>query len=173
MENNDIGKLDGCIRTYTGIKLNLFNPHPGMIHRLDIIKGLSYKPHFGGQSPAFFSIAAHSLLVRDLANEENERSVNMVRAALLHDAAEAYIGDMIKPLKVHLPLFVDVERGLMAVIFGHFEVDPEWLLFLKKYDIAAQREEMADFWRDDKRLVYQMPDVMEKVFEKAMAEAGI
>jgi hypothetical protein len=70
--------------------LDLLHPDASHIRFEDIASGLSYKSHYAGQTPAFFSIAQHSLLVLDLLESEKEPIPNgLKKAALLHDAAEA------------------------------------------------------------------------------------
>ena len=87
----------GIILTLTGKHFNLFEPAPQMIDIRDITAGLSNKGHFSGQTPSFFSIAQHSIMVCDefsfLGPHNDDPGLKLL--ALLHDAAEAYTGNMI------------------------------------------------------------------------------
>ena len=142
---NNISK--GIINTYSGLMVDLFNPTSDMINIMDIAKGLSYKAHFAGQKPLYFSIAQHSVLVYDLMRE-NVNDEKMLLLALLHDASEAYIGDMVKPLKNHLPFFREVEDKLMEVICERYALDFNKLKDIKRYDLIAQDLEFKTFYED-------------------------
>lgn len=159
-------QLDGCINTISGKKFNLFQPTAEMIELEDIAKGLAYKPHFGGQSPRFFSIAEHSMLVRLLVKTNTVHVTPGIElAALLHDAAEAYIGDMIKPLKVHIPFFCEVEDRIMDTIFGIFQLPVATIKLIKKYDILAQEIEYNCFYRGDTYpLQYHDPETAYRLY---------
>lgn len=153
-------QLDGCINTISGKKFNLLEPTVEMVDLLDIAKGLAYKPHFGGMSPRFFSVAEHCLLVRYLLLKNTVHvSPGIELAALLHDAAEAYIGDMIKPLKVHLPFYCEVEERIMKVIFEAYGLKMYLLKLVKKYDIKAQEIEYNCFFKGSEYpLLYHDPE---------------
>lgn len=105
------------ISTYLG---NRFWPEEPRIDRIaleDIAHGLAYQCRFNGQTRAFYSVAQHSLLVARILPP------HLQRAALLHDAAEAYLGDIVKPLKRLLPDFARIESGVTALIAQAFGVD--------------------------------------------------
>ena len=153
-------QLDGCINTISGKKFNLLEPTVEMVDLIDIAKGLAYKPHFGGMSPRFFSVAEHSLLVRYLLIKNTVHvSPGIELAALLHDAAEAYIGDMLKPLKVHMPFYCEVEDRILKVIFERFGLKVYLLKLLKKYDLKAQEIEYNCFFKGSEYpLQYENPE---------------
>ena len=75
---------DGCIDTYSGLKFSFKNPKPEQIEIYDIARGLSFRGHFGGQTPKFFSVAQHSLFVCDLLPLRFKYNYQMNMAALLH-----------------------------------------------------------------------------------------
>ena len=81
------------IQTYTGRKFSLINPKPEDVDIIDIAYSLSRQCRFNGHTLFFYSVAQHSLLVSQNVSKENEKW------GLLHDAAESYIGDIVKPLK--------------------------------------------------------------------------
>lgn len=64
---------------------------------------------FGGQCPRPYSVAQHSLWCLEAARRM-KLPLSVQIACLLHDAAEAYVGDVVKPLKVMLPEFWPIER---------------------------------------------------------------
>jgi 5'-deoxynucleotidase YfbR-like HD superfamily hydrolase len=86
------------IQTVSGRRVNPFEPDPAEIDPHDIAQALSNLCRFGGHCRVFYSVAQHSALVSDLV-EGDGSDPEMVMAALLHDASEAYLGDMPHPLK--------------------------------------------------------------------------
>lgn len=87
---------EGLFNTKSGKVINLLHPTEEMIDIRDIAGALSKICRFGGHTSQFYSVAQHCVLVAAMAPE------NIKKEALLHDAAEAYLGDVIKPLKVKL-----------------------------------------------------------------------
>lgn len=106
------------IKTYSGVWIDFSDPKPGMIRLFDIAHALSQVCRFGGQCDPFYSVAQHSLLVSDLVLEPHEAW------GLLHDASEAYIGDMVSPLKRLLPSYREIEDRMMKAIAERFGLDP-------------------------------------------------
>jgi hypothetical protein len=155
----------GIILTLTGKHFNLFEPTPQMIDIRDIAAGLSNKGHFSGLTPSFFSIAQHSIMVCDefsfLGPHNDDPGLKLL--ALLHDAAEAYTGDMIKPLKVRLPRFVEVEENIMQAICARFGLDYSSLHLIKPSDLFIQEVEYNAFYRGG-RMRYMIPVQSKKVF---------
>jgi len=68
----------------------------------------------------------------------------MQLAALLHDASEAYLGDMVKPLKVLLPEFARIEDQVTEIIAAAFGVDFSDYVAIKKADLVALATEKRD-----------------------------
>lgn len=164
-KNKTINKMDGIhirpgihIITYSGKKFNYFEPNVDQVETIDIAKGLAYKPYFGGQTPKFFSIAEHCLLVNDLLPPKVPREIRL--AALLHDAAEAYIGDMLSPIKAHLPLYCTVEDAILQAVFKKFNLEVSLLRDIKYYDLKAQEIEYDVFYNNNRTyyIKYLSPD---------------
>jgi len=149
-------KTDGCFRTFTRKKFNILNPTFEMIDIVDIAKGLAYKPHFSGFSPKFFSIAEHSLLVEEYTKSyHGETNYKLRLEALLHDASEAYTGDMIKPIKNLLPNFVLIEKRIQKTIYQKFGIRPlKDGHSVKHFDNIAQDIEAGLFYSDDENRKY-------------------
>lgn len=108
--------LDACILTYTGQYVNLRDPDPATINIVDIAHALSQINRFGGHTRRFYSVAQHCILASQLAPLEYRLHV------LLHDAAEAYLGDMVQPLKIMTANreYRDLEGMMQARIFQRF-----------------------------------------------------
>jgi hypothetical protein len=118
-----------CIRTASGIYMNVFEPTPEMVCIEDIAHALTYQCRFGGHLPTFYSVAHHSLNCSYLIDEPE-----LKLAALLHDASEAYLLDIPRPIKQRLRDYKEIEDGLMRVIANKFGF--EWPLHpeVKKVD---------------------------------------
>lgn len=103
-----------CIRTVSGIYMNVFQPTIDMICIEDIAHALSMQCRFGGHLPVFYSVAQHSVMVSLLVSEES------ALAALLHDASEAYLLDVPRPIKQKLTNYKAIEETLMHLIAEKF-----------------------------------------------------
>lgn len=81
------------ILTRSGRKFDLARPTADMVDPADIAHSLSMQCRFNGHTSRYYSVAQHSYLVADLVPAEDQL------AGLLHDATEAYVGDLVRPLK--------------------------------------------------------------------------
>lgn len=105
------------ILTSTGKRCDLFEPDADMIDPRDISHALAHLCRFNGHTREFYSVAQHSCIVAELVPEEHKL------AALLHDATEAYLGDMTRSLKQWMPDY----RGFEDVI---------WMRVCERFDLA-------------------------------------
>lgn len=135
--------------TASGKVFDLHRPHPDDIDSLDIAHGLSQICRYNGRTPIFYSVAQHSLLVASLAAHADEPPT-VTLAALLHDAAEAYTGDIIRPLKGLLhPTFHAHELAIETAIREKFSIsEKDWRRGMK-YDLPACRVECMAFWPEE------------------------
>ena len=148
----------GIILTLTGKQFNLFEPTPEMIDIRDIAAGLANKGHFSGLTPSFFSIAQHCIMVCDeFAFWDFCTDPKLKLLALLHDAAEAYIGDMIKPLKVRIPQYAQMEDKIMNAICARYGLDFSSLYLIKSTDLFIQKVEYNGFYNNG-RITYMKPE---------------
>jgi hypothetical protein len=111
MENLNI---PNCIRTVSGIYIDVFNQDPDEIDIEDIAHALSMQPRFWGNLYAFYSVAAHSLNCMSLVSDEYKL------AGLLHDASEAYLLDIHRPIKHRIANYREIEDRLMYCIAGKY-----------------------------------------------------
>ena len=114
------------LQTVSGRWVNPFDPDPAQLDAGDIARALANQCRFGGHSRVFYSVAQHSVIVSRLV-EERGGDVEDVFAALMHDAAEAYLGDMPHPLKHRSPLgaaFKEAEDHLELAIRDRFAIKP-------------------------------------------------
>lgn len=100
------------METFTGLEVNPLNMQPNQILITDIAHALSLQCRFNGHCKYFYSVAQHSIHVGKLFNESHLRLFG-----LLHDAAEAYLGDIINPLKEAIPAYKVHEDILQTQIF--------------------------------------------------------
>ena len=100
---------DWC-QTFTGKAFHPMDPRPEEIEILDIAHALSMVCRFCGHCREFYSVAEHS--IRCSVNVPEAYAL----AALMHDASEAYIADVLRPIKPYLIGYKDIESNVMAVI---------------------------------------------------------
>lgn len=86
----------------------------------DIAHALSNFCRFAGHCNEFYSVAQHSVFVSQLLSQFGPR---LALAGLLHDATEAYMGDVTRPLKQILPQYKEMENRLSDIIGAKFGVD--------------------------------------------------
>jgi hypothetical protein len=98
------------IQTYSGIAFDLENPTPEMVTIEDIAHALSQINRFTGHTQWPYSVAQHCMAVSEFV----DAPCNLW--ALLHDAAEAYLGDVASPLKQLLPEYSKLEEKVERVI---------------------------------------------------------
>src|ERR1019366_10480236 len=115
--------LDGFIGTFSGLRFWPLGPNPAKILIEDVAHALAHQCRFSGHASKFYSVAEHSVHVSRLCLPEH------ALWGLLHDASEAYLVDLPRPLKL-LPEFAayrEAERRLqraVAVRFGLPEDQP-------------------------------------------------
>ena len=99
-----------CIRTNSGPYINVFEPTLDMLCIEDITHAEAAIPRFAGHLNKHYSVGQHSIMAAQLVSSKNRK------AALLHDATEAYMLDMPTPIKNQLPDYKIAEDRLMRVI---------------------------------------------------------
>lgn len=119
MKTGDADRTGDWSQTYVGKELYILDPREEEICITDIAHALSNLCRFNGHCSSFHSVAAHSVLVSHLCKPKN------ALWGLLHDASEAYTGDMVSPLKRYMPEFQKVEDRLMEVICSKYGLPPE------------------------------------------------
>jgi 5'-deoxynucleotidase YfbR-like HD superfamily hydrolase len=126
--------------------VNPFDPDPAQLDAGDIARALANLCRFGGHSRVFYSVAQHSVIVSCIV-EERGGDVEDAFAALMHDAGEAYLGDMPHPLKHRSALgaaFRDAEARLEQAIRDRFRIKAN-VAELKAVDRALLATERRAF----------------------------
>jgi hypothetical protein len=111
------------------------DPRPEEVFIGDIAGALSKLCRYGGQCLQFYSVAEHCVHVANYAPDE------LKLTALLHDASEAYLSDVIRPIKSHLTNYLDIEAGLERVIADRFGLAWPWAPEVKRLDTAILADE--------------------------------
>ena len=112
------------LQTVSGRFVNPFEPDPEQLDIADITRALANTCRFGGHCRSFYSVAQHSVIVSELV-EQRGGDVEDVFAALMHDAAEAYLGDMPHPIKHRSALgeaFKAAEEHLERALRARFKI---------------------------------------------------
>lgn len=131
------------IQTYTGIKFDLVNPKPEMVSPVDIAHALGRLCRFTGHTANHYSVAQHCVEVSLRVPSE------LALVGLLHDAAEAYVGDVSSPLKALLPAYQEIEWKVWLAIAERFNVNPDDIHLVKDADRAALKDEMKLYLNGD------------------------
>lgn len=119
------------MQTFTGRAFYPLDPSPADIDPVDIAHSLAMQCRYNGHVQRFYSVAEHCVLLHDwfllgggrlTGRLADERSLHLAKWALLHDAAEAYIGDMVRPLKVNMPDFCRADELVTTAVAVRFHM---------------------------------------------------
>ncbi len=140
------------IETFTGATVNPLKPVWADIRIEDIAHGLSNECRFNGQCRFFYSVAEHSVRVSELLESE-ECSEQESLWGLLHDASEAFLKDLPRPLKCDPelgPLYDKCERRLMRAICLKFSLPMVQPLVVTSADQCLLATEVRDLMHGDR-----------------------
>ena len=138
-----------CKQTESGVAFDLLRPRAEDVHLEDIAHSLSLQCRWTGHCKSHFSVAQHSVLVAGLVPE------GLVGWALMHDAAEAYIGDISTPWKRELQTLEgepisSVESRILAAIAEALGLSPGGVpAEVKEADwrvLKAERRDLLRYW---------------------------
>ncbi len=139
--------------TYTKKKINPLQLQFDDIDIKDIAHALSLLCRGNGHIKYFYSVAQHSI---NCAREAMGRgySKKLIKACLLHDASEAYLSDIIRPVKQHLEKYLTIENNMQTLLY-------------KKFHITELSQEEADQIKeiDDVLLALELVELMERDIE--------
>lgn len=125
------------ILTSSGIYFDFLNPKIEAVRTDDIAHALSHVCRFSGHTRSFYSVAQHCVMVADLVPNEDKL------AGLMHDAPEAYLGDVTRPLKRLLPDYRRIEKTVEAVVLLKYGIEhiPDTV---KRADLVMLATEQRD-----------------------------
>lgn len=140
--------MKNTMTTFTGRHFDPMQIRTEDICIEDIAHALSLMCRGGGHLKYFYSVAQHSL---NCAAEAKARgwSERLQLACLLHDASEAYLSDIIRPVKANLTGYLEIESRIMEKI-------------LEKFNLSDLTEEERRMWKqiDDEMLYYELKNLM-------------
>lgn len=147
----DLQKIidEGWIETVSGSRFYPLQPHKSFFRLGDIAHALSYICRFAGHSSSFYSVGDHSIRVSLIVPEKD------AMWGLLHDASEAYLVDIPKPLKIYLPDYRRLEESVQSEIAQRFGLQMPMPESVKLADRILLRTEQRD-------LMPYSPDVWDK-----------
>lgn len=125
------------MQTASGRKFWPMDPRPEDVFIEDIAHALSMMCRFGGHCLEFYSVAQHSVLI------SRHLPAPYKLWGLLHDASEAYVVDLPRPLKASLPDYKVAENLVMSAIAERFGLCPVMPPEVKRADIAILADEVA------------------------------
>ncbi|MFT4099281.1 MAG: phosphohydrolase [Rhodoblastus sp.] len=121
------------IQTFTGRQFWPLDPRPEDVDIRDIAHALAHQCRYAGHCLRFYSVAEHSILLAQVV------SPAAAFAALMHDAAEAYLVDLPRPIKRSMPDYVAAEERVLAAILRAVGLD-----FIPNEVHAADRRILSD-----------------------------
>jgi hypothetical protein len=154
------------ITTYKKHRFSPLNPLPDDIDIEDIAHALSLMCRANGHFTRFYSIARHCINCSDYADG------SLALMLLLHDASEAYISDLTRPVKLGLPEYGVIEERLQAVIWERFGLSPTGadMRLIGEIDDMMLKLEFREFADEEIELntitPVTLPDFSPKTFEE-------
>lgn len=131
------------IQTYTGRRIDPLDPDPEALVIEDVAHALSHLCRFNGHCRVFYSVAEHSVRVARAVPAED------ARWGLLHDASEAYLADVPRPVKRRLPNYEELEERFMAVVAARFGLPWPMPEAVKHFDTVLLATEARDVMGTD------------------------
>ena len=130
------------LQTFTGRKFWPLDPLPAEVCIEDIAHALAMKCRYGGHCAAFYSVAEHSVLVSRLVPPA------LSLWDLLHDAGEAYLADVPRPVKPYLAGWHDLEARVLAAVCNRFGLPLAEPAEVKRVDFAITSDEKIALMAD-------------------------
>ncbi len=133
-------------RTYSGRMIDLSTPRPEDICLEDLAHHLARICRFGGAVHEYYSVASHSVYVANIVAAASGTTARRNRSALLHDATEAYLGDMVSGLKRLNPDYRILEDEWATCVETRFDVSFRRCPIIKDADLRARLSECRDLF---------------------------
>ena len=150
--------MDGAIQLHSGLMFDLIHPDPKRILLYDIAHSLARICRFTGHVDGFYSVAEHSVYVAQIIAGRLGDRHPAIAAGLLHDAEEAYVGDVASPLKRQLTNYGAIAEGVTEAIGIRFgidfaawkdvvhQVDMEMLAYEAEYFMRPKEHGTESYW---------------------------
>jgi 5'-deoxynucleotidase YfbR-like HD superfamily hydrolase len=138
------------IRTNSGLFIDILNPDPAMICIEDIAHSLSHQCRFNGHTDQFYSVAQHCVVMAVLYHTPESLRLT----ALLHDAAEAYLGDVVSPIKHLLHDYHALEDHMNYIIAEAFGLQYPFDPIIDQLDQFMLEEEFKLYFDNGKGICW-------------------
>ena len=138
------------MKTFTGLKVDPVQPKPEDITLRDIAHALSLICRANGQSKWFYSVGQHCINAYKEAEERGD-SDRVILGCLLHDGAEAYLCDLIRPVKVFMPEYSVIEERFLNCVYTRFglaDLTKEELAEIKDVDDALLDYDLVELLQE-------------------------
>jgi hypothetical protein len=139
--------MTGILKTFSGLILDLKDPQPESICLLDIVMGLSREGRWANQRKRQITVAEHTVVGFTICSWQTNKP-EVLKGWLLHDATEAYMRDIPKPLKDLIPEYTVIEDRLLKVIGDKYSCNPFHPLVKERDQYMTWKEEEC-FEQDD------------------------
>lgn len=130
--------------TLSGNRFNILKPDPAAVKLEDIACSLARQARFNGHTRFFYSVGQHSCLGAEVAPTKD-----VALQMLFHDATEAYIGDLVSPVKALLPDFEIIESRIHWAIAEKFNLENPMPKIIKQIDRRLLATEVRDLITKD------------------------
>jgi 5'-deoxynucleotidase YfbR-like HD superfamily hydrolase len=162
----------------TGRYFNFMTPEQSHFDINDVAHALSNICRFCGHTQRFYSVAQHSVYVSMLVPPED------ALAGLLHDASEAFVGDVAKPLKRLLPDYSVIEARVERAVFERFglphklpvsvKIADRYMLHVEQRDLMAKHDDVWEASRDAEESAAPLPvDFPDRIIPMLPDEAKV
>lgn len=131
------------MQTYTGRQFWPLDPRPEEIFVEDIAHSLSQQCRYAGHCLKFYSVAEHCVLMAEVVTQAGG-SLDEARWALLHDASEAYLVDVPRPVKPHLTGYRAAEAAVMMAVAERFGLSASMPKLVHEFDNRIIADERAN-----------------------------
>lgn len=130
--------------TLSGQRFNILKPEAAAVRLEDIACALARQARFNGHTRFFYSVGQHSCLGAEVSPTKD-----IARHMLFHDATEAYVGDLVSPVKALLPDFEIIESRIHAAIAEKFGLEVPLPKVVKQIDRRLLATEVRDLITKD------------------------
>ena len=156
------------ILTYCGNRFDFAEPWRSEISIIDIAHALSNICRFGGHCSRFYSVAQHSVMVSRIVPAEHAPT------ALMHDATEAYLGDISRPLKAMLPDYRCLDAAVeeeVSMYYGVTRPLPDCVIHADLVMLATEKRDLMPQDREEWACLKGIEPLPERIFPLPPEEA--